>query len=105
MDRQCKRRGEGQGPNSWKARPEEGIDPVLTACHVTTALQAIVSRNVGRFGAIAKVDFLDRSRFVMSFRKKLFSMVGCLLGDPILYWAQRREDTFKQNHSERFAKI
>jgi hippurate hydrolase len=28
------------------ARPEDGIDPVLTACHVTTALQAIVSRNV-----------------------------------------------------------
>jgi hippurate hydrolase len=26
--------------------PEEGIDPVLTACHITTALQAIVSRSI-----------------------------------------------------------
>jgi hippurate hydrolase len=34
------------GKGSHGARPEEGIDPVLTACHVTTALQAIVSRNV-----------------------------------------------------------
>jgi hippurate hydrolase len=34
------------GEGSHGARPEEGIDPVLTACHVTTALQAIVSRNI-----------------------------------------------------------
>jgi hippurate hydrolase len=34
------------GKGSHGARPEEGIDPVLTACHVTTALQAIVSRNI-----------------------------------------------------------
>src|SRR5262249_8815830 len=34
------------GKGSHGARPEEGIDPALTACHVTTALQAIVSRNV-----------------------------------------------------------
>src|SRR5215472_2850305 len=34
------------GRGSHGARPEEGIDPALTACHVTTALQAIVSRNV-----------------------------------------------------------
>jgi hippurate hydrolase len=34
------------GKGSHEARPEEGIDPVLTACHITTALQAIVSRNI-----------------------------------------------------------
>jgi amidohydrolase len=34
------------GKGSHGARPEEGIDPVLTACHITTALQSIVSRNV-----------------------------------------------------------
>jgi hippurate hydrolase len=34
------------GKGSHGAHPEEGIDPVLTACHVTTALQAIVSRNI-----------------------------------------------------------
>jgi hippurate hydrolase len=34
------------GKGSHGARPEEGIDPVLTACHLTTALQAIVSRNI-----------------------------------------------------------
>jgi amidohydrolase len=28
------------------ARPEESIDPVLAACHIATALQSIVSRNV-----------------------------------------------------------
>ncbi len=34
------------GKGSHGARPEEGIDPVLTACHVATALQSIVSRNL-----------------------------------------------------------
>jgi hippurate hydrolase len=34
------------GKGSHGARPEDGIDPVLTACHVETALQAIVSRNI-----------------------------------------------------------
>ena len=34
------------GKGSHGARPEEGIDPKLTACHLTTALQAIVSRNI-----------------------------------------------------------
>jgi hippurate hydrolase len=34
------------GKGSHGARPEEGIDPLLTACHITTALQAIVSRNI-----------------------------------------------------------
>jgi hypothetical protein len=38
-------------------------------------------------------------------RAMVSSMVRCLLGDPILYWAQRREDTFEQNHSDRFAKV
>ena len=34
------------GKGSHGARPEEGIDPVLTACHIATALQSIVSRNL-----------------------------------------------------------
>ena len=35
---------EGRGAHG--ARPEQSIDPVLVACHITTALQAIVARNV-----------------------------------------------------------
>jgi hippurate hydrolase len=34
------------GRGAHGARPEASIDPVLTACHVATALQSIVSRNV-----------------------------------------------------------
>jgi amidohydrolase len=34
------------GLGSHGARPEAGIDPVLVAAHITTALQSIVSRNV-----------------------------------------------------------
>jgi hippurate hydrolase len=34
------------GRGAHGARPEASIDPVLAACHVTTALQSIVSRNV-----------------------------------------------------------
>jgi hippurate hydrolase len=34
------------GRGTHGARPEAGIDPVLAACHVTTALQSIVARNV-----------------------------------------------------------
>jgi amidohydrolase len=34
------------GRGAHGARPEAGIDPVLTACHIATALQSIVSRNV-----------------------------------------------------------
>ena len=35
---------EGRGAHG--ARPEQSIDPVLVACHITTALQSIVARNV-----------------------------------------------------------
>jgi hippurate hydrolase len=35
------------GRGSHGARPEAGIDPVLAACHIVTALQAIVARNIG----------------------------------------------------------
>jgi len=35
---------EGRGAHG--ARPEASVDPVLVACHVTVALQSIVSRNV-----------------------------------------------------------
>jgi hippurate hydrolase len=34
------------GRGSHGARPETSIDPVLAACHITAALQSIVSRNV-----------------------------------------------------------
>ncbi len=34
------------GRGAHGARPEESIDPVLVACHIGTALQSIVSRNV-----------------------------------------------------------
>ena len=34
------------GKGSHGARPDAGIDPVLTACHLATALQSIVSRNL-----------------------------------------------------------
>jgi len=35
-----------QGRGSHGARPEQSIDPVLVAAHITTALQSIVARNV-----------------------------------------------------------
>jgi amidohydrolase len=35
---------EGRGAHG--ARPESGVDPVLVASHITTALQSIVARNV-----------------------------------------------------------
>ena len=34
------------GKGSHGARPDVGIDPVLVACHIGTALQSIISRNV-----------------------------------------------------------
>ncbi len=34
------------GRGAHGARPEGSIDPVLVACHITTALQSIVARNV-----------------------------------------------------------
>jgi hippurate hydrolase len=34
------------GKGAHGARPEESVDPVLVACHLGTALQSIVSRNV-----------------------------------------------------------
>jgi amidohydrolase len=34
------------GKGAHGARPEEGIDPALTVCHLATALQSIVSRNI-----------------------------------------------------------
>jgi amidohydrolase len=34
------------GKEGHGARPEKAIDPVLTACHISVALQSVVSRNV-----------------------------------------------------------
>lgn len=36
-----------QGKGSHGAHPEHSVDPVLTACQIVSALQSIVSRNVG----------------------------------------------------------
>jgi hippurate hydrolase len=35
-----------RGRGAHGARPEESIDPVLVACHIGTALQSVVSRNI-----------------------------------------------------------
>jgi hippurate hydrolase len=35
-----------EGRGSHGARPEQSVDSVLVACHITTALQSIVSRNM-----------------------------------------------------------
>jgi amidohydrolase len=35
-----------KGRGSHGARPHESIDPILVSCHIVTALQAIVSRNI-----------------------------------------------------------
>ena len=35
-----------RGKGAHGARPESSIDPVLTACHIATALQSVVARNV-----------------------------------------------------------
>jgi amidohydrolase len=40
---------EGRGAHA--AKPHEGIDPVLAACHIVTALQSIASRNVDPLGS------------------------------------------------------
>lgn len=40
---------EGRGAHA--AKPHEGIDPVLAACHIVTALQSIVARNVDPLGS------------------------------------------------------
>ena len=48
------------GRGSHGARPEGGIDPVLAACHVVSALQSIVSRNVNpRDTAVLSVTRID----------------------------------------------
>lgn len=40
------------GRGSHGARPEVSVDPVMVACHMTTALQAIVSRNANPLDAV-----------------------------------------------------
>ena len=39
------------GKGAHGARPEQSVDPVLVACHIATALQSIVSRNVSALDA------------------------------------------------------
>lgn len=40
-----------KGKGSHGGHPEHSVDPVLTACHIVTALQSIPSRNVGAVDA------------------------------------------------------
>ena len=39
------------GKGAHGARPEDGIDPVLVACHIGTALQSLISRNLSPWKA------------------------------------------------------
>ncbi|MEA2755325.1 MAG: hypothetical protein QOJ54_1614 [Aliidongia sp.] len=49
-----------RGRGGHGARPESGIDPVLTACHIATALQSIVARNVAPMDtAVLSVTQID----------------------------------------------
>jgi hippurate hydrolase len=49
-----------EGKGSHGAHPELGIDPVLTACHVATAMQSIVSRNVPAVdGAVISITRIE----------------------------------------------
>ncbi|MBV9653205.1 MAG: amidohydrolase [Acetobacteraceae bacterium] len=48
------------GRGAHGARPDHGVDPVLAACHVVSALQSIVSRNVDpRDPAVLSVTRVD----------------------------------------------
>lgn len=40
-----------QGAGSHAAMPEQGVDPIVTAAHIVTALQTIVSRRISPFDA------------------------------------------------------
>ncbi|MBL8571751.1 MAG: amidohydrolase [Phreatobacter sp.] len=49
-----------EGKGSHGAHPELGIDPVLAACHVATAMQSIVSRNVPAVdGAVISITRIE----------------------------------------------
>jgi hippurate hydrolase len=49
-----------RGRGGHGARPESGIDPVLTACHIATALQSSVARNVAPMDtAVLSVTQID----------------------------------------------
>lgn len=49
-----------EGKGSHGAHPELGIDPALTACHIATAMQSIVSRNVPAVeGAVISITRIE----------------------------------------------
>ncbi len=49
-----------EGKGSHGAHPELGIDPVLAACHVATAMQSIVSRNMPAVdGAVISITRIE----------------------------------------------
>ena len=48
------------GKGAHGARPEESIDPVLAVCHIATALQSMVSRNIpARDSAVFSITMLS----------------------------------------------
>lgn len=48
------------GKSGHGAKPQESVDPIVTACQVVTALQTIVSRNVEPFGtAVVSVCHIE----------------------------------------------
>lgn len=49
-----------EGRGSHGAAPENGVDPVLVACHVATAIQSIVARNVPPVdGAVVSITRIE----------------------------------------------
>lgn len=49
-----------EGRGSHGAAPENGVDPVLAACHIATAMQSIVSRNVPAVdGAVISITRIE----------------------------------------------
>src|ERR1051326_6671502 len=58
------------GRGAHGARPESGIDPVLAAAHIATAIQSIVSRNV------RPIETARLSGTVRSFSTEVMEMIG-----------------------------
>ena len=62
-----------EGKGSHGARPEAGIDPVLAACHITAALQSIVSRTVSPMDtavvSVTKISGGDAYNIIPQFAK------------------------------------
>ena len=58
------------GKGAHGAHPQQSIDPVLVACHLGTALQSIVSRNISaRDTAVLSITRINPATLTTSFRK------------------------------------